>query len=1044
MAFSAEPIAAELIALCLLSLLTLVPLFPHSVAAQGDPPPAIVVSPGTLNIDEGDRSYLQYGGFFTVEIKPASTERVVVNLIIDNSDVIISTTDITIFPGAAAQSVRVRAPHDADNQNETATITLSTASITTPDVTVEVNVKDDDPPSGNIVLDNTDTLTVNEGSTATFTVKLDTEPDADVTVAITSADTDAVTVSPATLTFTDEDYDKTQTVTVTGVEDDDYNDVASVILTLSATGGIDADDATKTVTVVDDEPPPAIVVSPGTLNIDEGDRSYLQYGGFFTVEIKPASTERVVVNLIIDNSDVIISTTDITIFPGAAAQSVRVRAPHDADNQNETATITLSTASITTPDVTVEVNVKDDELPSGNIVLDNTDTLTVIEGSTATFTVKLDTEPSEDVTVAITSADTDAVTVSPASLTFTDSDYDETQTVTVTGVEDDDTTDDSGTITLSASGGIDAPDLMKSVSVTDDDAPSGTIQVTPSGRLNIAEGGSATLSVNLSTAPNADVTISLSKTNSDITLRPTSLTFTASNFRAAQSVRVTAADDADTANDSATITLTASGGITAPQVTRSVSVADNDAPSGTIQVTPSDRLNIAEGGSATLSVSLDTAPNADVTISLSKTNSDITLRPTSLTFTASNFRAAQSVRVTAAEDADTANDSDTITFEASGGIDAPDVTKAVSVADNDTPPPPTTPPPPPSPPPSPYTGGIEVTPAGPFEIAEGGRFAFSLRLTEQPDSNAKIDLSTSNPDLSLLPNAITFAPSHWARFVEVSLHASEDADSEDETGRVIFKTGSRDISSISVSITDDDNEEGDRQPIKSHALALPPPESGDSATLRIRCKQGSACSVAFDCTAQETGEVFEGRLPEPIPAWGAVSLSSRDIQSYTGGESWAGWSDKGRLGCALRSSATIGSQVWTRSGSGVLVNNSAFIRSVFNGREYRADIESIPSLDSFDESNIRIRCDSDEAHCDDFRFVCYTDDGAKYETTFDGLARKRTIHLQSQSLATRLGIRWQEWGLTCEVRSNGSFTAQVLTRTGGGGALVNNSATGVR
>ncbi len=1004
--------------------------------ALAQSPPAIVVSPGTLNIDEGDMSVIDYGGSFTVEIKPASTERVRLRIAIDNSDVTTNTVSLLIFPGAAAQTVRVRAAHDADNQDETATITISTTSISTPDVTVQVNVKDDDPPSGSIVLDNTDTLTVNEGSTATFTVKLDTEPDADVTVAITSADTDAVTVSPASLTFTDSDYNETQTVTVTGVEDDDYNDVASVILTLRATGGIDADDATKTVTVDDDEAAPAIVVNPSTLNIDEGDMSVIDYGGSFTVEIKPASTERVRLRMAIDNSDVTANTVSLLIFPGAAAQTVRVRAAHDADNQDETATITISTTSISTPDVTVQVDVKDDELPSGTIQVTPASTLNIAEGRSANLSVSLSTAPSANVTISLSKTNDD-IRLDKTSLTFTASNFGDAQSVSVTAAEDDDTANDSDTITLSASGGIDAPDVTKTVVVADNDTPSGTIQVTPASTLNIAEGRSANLSVSLSTAPNAPVTISLSKTNDDITLSPTSLTFTASNFRAAQSVRVTAAEDDDTANDSATITLTASGGITAPQVTRSVSVADNDTPSGTIRVTPSDMLNIAEGGSATLSVSLDTAPNADVTISLSKTNSDITLRPTSLTFTASNFRAAQSVRVTAAEDDDTANDSDTITLRASGGIDAPDVTKAVAVADNDTP---TTPPPPPSPPPSPYTEGIEVTPAGAFEIAEGGRFAFSLRLAARPDSNAVIELSTSNPDLSLTSDTITFTPSRWNEFVGVTLFAFEDnEDSQDETGRVIFKTGSREISSVFVSITDNDKD--DRQPIKSHALALPPPESGDSATLRIQCKQESPCSVYLDCTAQATGQVFEGTLPQPIPARGAVSLSARDIQAHTGGKSWSGM---GRLGCALRSGATIGSQVWTRSGDAVLVNNSARIRSVLEGRVHRADIESIPSPDSSDESNIRIRCDSDDGDCRETSFDCYSDGGFRYEWRLGNIEGLTTRHLQSAELARGIGHRWEDLGLTCEVRSTGSFTAQVLTRTGGGGALVNNSATGVR
>ncbi|MBF2760444.1 MAG: hypothetical protein ISN28_09275, partial [Ectothiorhodospiraceae bacterium AqS1] len=52
-------------------------------------------------------------------------------------------------------------------------------------------------------------------------------------------------------------------------------------------------------------------------------------------------------------------------------------------------------------------------------------------------------------------------------------------------------------------------------------------------------------------------------------------------------------------------------------------------------------------------------------------------------------------------------------------------------------------------------------------------------------------------------------------------------------------------------------------------------------------------------------------------------------------------------------------------------------------------------------------------------------------------------HLQTSELASLIDHRWQGMGLSCELHSDHHFTVQVMTRTGGGGALVNNSATGV-
>ena len=56
-------------------------------------------------------------------------------------------------------------------------------------------------------------------------------------------------------------------------------------------------------------------------------------------------------------------------------------------------------------------------------------------GATATWSLKLNSQPSGDVTVGASSNDTTEATVSPSSLTFTSSNWNVTQTVTATGVE---------------------------------------------------------------------------------------------------------------------------------------------------------------------------------------------------------------------------------------------------------------------------------------------------------------------------------------------------------------------------------------------------------------------------------------------------------------------------------------------------------------------------------------------------------------------------------------------------------------------------------
>ena len=100
-------------------------------------------------------------------------------------------------------------------------------------------------------------------------------------------------------------------------------------------------------------------------------------------------------------------------------------------------------------------------------------TVSVEEGSTATYQVALSVQPSGNVTLTLESSDTGALEVSPRSLTFTTSDWDVQQTVTVRGVEDSGTADETVTVTHTATGGgYDTARGILTVTVDDDDTAS--------------------------------------------------------------------------------------------------------------------------------------------------------------------------------------------------------------------------------------------------------------------------------------------------------------------------------------------------------------------------------------------------------------------------------------------------------------------------------------------------------------------------------------------------------------------------------------------
>ena len=78
-------------------------------------------------------------------------------------------------------------------------------------------------------------------------------------------------------------------------------------------------------------------------------------------------------------------------------------------------------------------------------------------GGTATFTVKLSSQPTANVTIGVSSSDTGEGTVSPSSLTFTSSNWNANQTVTVTGVNDSlDDGNQSYTVVLAAASSSDS------------------------------------------------------------------------------------------------------------------------------------------------------------------------------------------------------------------------------------------------------------------------------------------------------------------------------------------------------------------------------------------------------------------------------------------------------------------------------------------------------------------------------------------------------------------------------------------------------------
>ena len=474
----------------------------------------------------------------------------------------------------------------------------------------EVTFKNDDKAALTIV---GAPVEVAEGATATYTVAL-TDSYAG-TLRISSDDTGIATVEPSTLTFAAATYNTAQTVTVTGVEGGQATINHAFRLT-GATADMIPDAGTVSVTV---KAPPSVTVEPTTLTVNEGG------SGAYTVKLDTEPTADVTVTVAGESGDVSVTGSPLTFTTQNynTAQTVTVNAAEDDDAVTDTAvTLTHSASGGGYNSVTidsVQVTVTENDTPG--VTVEPT-TLTVNEGSSGAYTVKLNTEPTHNVTVTVGGASGD-VTVTGSPLTFTTENYGTAQTVTVNAGEDQDTANDSATLTHGATSsdttyGASLSIQDVSVTVTDNDTPGVTVEPTT---LSVNEGGSGAYTVKLNTAPTHNVTVTVGGASGEVTVTGSPLTFTTENYGTAQTVTVNAGEDDDTTDDSATLTHSAAssdttyGSLTIESV--EVTVTDNDSPGEEeeeLPPAPAQATGLtAQAGNAQVTLSWNNPDNATIT-----------------------------------------------------------------------------------------------------------------------------------------------------------------------------------------------------------------------------------------------------------------------------------------------------------------------------------------------------------------------------------------------------------------------------------------------
>ena len=282
------------------------------------------------------------------------------------------------------------------------------------------------------------------------------------------------------------------------------------------------------------------------------------------------------------------------------------------------------------------------------------ETMTIYEGEASTFTVQLSERPTSEVSVALTSDNTD-VTPYPASLTFSSSTWNVPRIVTVVSTADVNTRDETAYIRLKPSGAdyTSLRSFFVAVRIKDNGV-SGLIVSTTSLAINESgSGNSATFTVRLSSNPPVTTTVAVGVHGPNgkriATADKNRLTFTPQNGTTAQTVTITGVADNDDSDDTGTIRVAGTYDLYAG-LSHEIALSVTDTWKNPAILVSPEVMSIREGSSGAYSVSLASEPTGNVTARVVKSGDALlTASPTEFTFTRTNYATPQTLTMRAGQ-----------------------------------------------------------------------------------------------------------------------------------------------------------------------------------------------------------------------------------------------------------------------------------------------------------------------------------------------------------------------------------------------------------
>ena len=719
---------------------------PVTVTLTDDDDKGVTVSEGSLTLAEAGGT-----GTYTIALDSEPTGTVTVAVASGAAAVAKASPSSLTFDSSdwsVPKTVTVTAVDDKVDSDRTTSITHRVSGADYAGETarsVSVTLTDDD--TRGVTLSSKSLSVAEDGGTGTYTVKLDSQPTGTVTVGVTSGAATVARVSPASLMFTTSSWSMPQEVTVTGVGSGGSSTSIAHAVSGGDYGSVSADSVSVSLVDV------AINLSVSDASVGESDSAQtitvtatIQGGTTFdsakmvAVTVSGSGTPEAV-------GFEPVTAFNITIAGGATSGMGSFTLTPVADDVDEAdETLTLSgTAGVLTVNPAM-ITLTDDDTRG---VAVSKESLTLAEaggGSSGTYTVKLDSQPTAGVLIVLTSRDTAVARVSPQILSFTSSTWDRPQTVTVRAVDDDVDSDRTASVTHAVSGGDYGSVTAAAVSVTLTDDDDKGVRVLDTD-LAIDEGDSGNFCFQLESEPTASVVVSVSVTGAATVSTPAAqFTIRRSRWDQLRCVPVLAGHDPDATDEEATLTLSFSGGGYGTVTADSVSVTVTDDEEVGVLISSGGITVTEDGGTGTYTVWLATRPTAAVTVTPSSADEMVaTVMPPSLMFDSSDWDRPKRLTVTGVDDKVDSDRTTSITHAVTGGdygsVEAPGVT--VLLTDDDT-------------------RGVTLSKDSLALVEAGGTGSYTVRLDSQPTGTVTVRVTSGDTAVARIsPATLAFSTMNW-------------------------------------------------------------------------------------------------------------------------------------------------------------------------------------------------------------------------------------------------------------------------------------------